>query len=210
MEVFVDDRRVDAGAIAVGTLEDALRQVQATFCTPDRLVIRLRCDGRDVLADAMSATLRREASSLRRLDVFTCSRGALVIDALTQASATLTDTEAECERAAELLTEGKTAEGIQSLGECLGVWQQIHQAVAQSIQILRLDMTQTRIHEETLADLISRPKEVLTQVKQALQVQDHVLLADILQYEFTDVSAQWHGVIAGVRTIAEQFDKPAK
>lgn len=49
---------------------------------------------------------------------------------------------------------------------------------------------------ETLNATLSRPKDVLLQIKNALLAQDHVLLADILQYEFTDVTEMWHSLIA--------------
>ncbi len=203
MEVFVNDTQVDEAFNSDGTIEDALHHVQSSLCAPDCVVIGLRCDGQDVTSDAMETTLQKPASSIERLDVFTGTRERLVTDAMDQASACLADTVEICQRVAQLFTEGKTVEAARKLGECLTVWQQIHDAVAKSIEMLRIDPEQITISDEPIIDLIRRPKETLLQVRDALQSQDYVLLADILQYEFGDVTDQWHQIVARLRQEGE-------
>jgi hypothetical protein len=102
-----------------------------------------------------------------------------------------------------MLTEGKTSEAIEMLGDCLRIWQQIHDAVAKSIQMLDLDLTEVTIKDEPMLDVITQPKETLVQIKQALQAQDYVLLADVLQYEFGNVTDRWYLLIARLRQEAE-------
>ena len=206
MEVFVDESMVEREAIPGETVEDAVRHVQSSVCPPDRLVVRFRCDGQDVPSDEMANTLQRPASELSRLEIFTGTKGALVLDAMTQASASLNETEAFCQRAAQMLTEGKTTEGMQTLGEVLRVWQQIHLAVVNSIEMLRLDLENTLVQDEPLSSAIIKPKEVLIQMRDALRAQDHVMLADVLQYELGDVTTQWYAIIDRLREEAEQRD----
>lgn len=206
MEVYVDDVPIDTVFEGAATLEDALAHVQSHSCPADHLVIGLRCDGQDVPGNAMADTLRRPASSCELLEVFTGTKATLVTDAMAQASACLTETQEACQRVAGLLTEGKTVEAAEALGECLRVWQQIHEAVAKSIQMLQLDASKTTVNDEPLLAAITKPKEILLQVKEALQVRDHVLLADILQYEFPEVTAQWHAIIAKLRQEAEALE----
>jgi len=205
VRVFVDDQRVDNTLAADATVEDALRLIQSSVCSADRVVIGLRCDGRDIPADAMLDTLGKPATSFERLDVITGSRAELVADAMAQASTCLLETEGSCRRVAELLTEAKTVEAAEMLGDCLRVWQQVYDAVGKSIEMLQLDPERTTINDESLVDLIGRPKNVLLQIKSALQARDHVLLADILQYEFGEVTKSWHDLIAGLRREAENL-----
>ena len=203
MELFIDDHQVDAESVGDGTLGDALRHVQATLCSPGRLVVSLRCDGQDIPAGEMAGTLNQPVSSFQQLQISTSTQGDLVQETMTQAATSLSRTEAECDRIADCLTEGKTAEAMEALGNCMAVWQQIHDGVSKSVQLLQLDVTQMEIGGEPLIDLIARPKDVLLQVKQALECQDHVLLADTLKYEFSDVIREWHAVLTTIRTYAE-------
>ncbi len=206
MEVFVDDNRVESALVGGGTVEEALRHVQSSLCDSGHMVIGLRCDGQDVTGDTMAATLREPASSFERLEVFTGTKKALVSDAMEQTSASLIETEAACQRVAGLLTEGKTVEAAETLSECLHIWQQVHEAVGKSIELLQLDPEQTAIDDQPLLELIGKPTEVLLRVKNALQARDHVLLADILQYEFPEVTSRWHAVVTKLREEAEDLD----
>ena len=71
--------------------------------------------------------------------------------------------------------------------------------------MLGIDPENIMIQNESFETVISKPKEILLQIKKALQSQDHVLLADILQYEFKEVTDQWHLIIARIRQEAEEL-----
>jgi hypothetical protein len=204
MQLFIDDRKIDDDFLHEGTLEDALRHVQECVCEPGRLVIGLRCNGEELTTEAMAAALQKPAPSFDRLDVFTSTSQGLVTDAMKQASSSLDATEEAYNQVAELLIQGQIGEAVKSLGECLRVWQQIHEAVAKSIQLLRLDADAIQIRDESLAEAIGKPKDVLLQVRDALEAQDHVLLADILQYEFADVTQTWHSIVTRIQRAAEE------
>ncbi len=205
MEVFVDDNQVDADGLSAGTVEEALRHLQSTVCPPDYMVIGLQCDGSEVPAGAMAETLQKPASSFDKLEVFTCTKDALVVDAMTQALACLDDTEEACGRAAQFLTEGATTKATETLGECLRTWMQIHEAMGKSIEMLQIDVEQATVNDKRLIELIVKPKETLLQVKEALQARDYVLLADILQYEFPEVLEQWRALLGKLKREAEEL-----
>jgi hypothetical protein len=204
MEIFVDDERIDAAHLSAGTVEAALMHVQTTLCGPDQLVVAVRCDGNEVPAARMAETMCKPASSFSRLDVTTGSRYALVEDAMTDASACLADSEQACQRVAELLAEGRTVEGIELLGECLRIWQQIHDAVIKSIGMLEIDPDQLDLAAGSLTDAIAGPRAILEQLRDALQHRDHVALADLLRYEFSGVTDQWHSALLRIRREAEE------
>ena len=205
MEIFVDDRRIETESENGLTLGDALALVQSDHCAPRQIIVGVRCNGDDVAADDMSAALEKPITDFDRIEVLTGTKEALVIDVMTQSANTLDDSETESRRVAELLTEGKTVEARHNLGDCLRAWQQIHDAVAKSIGILGLDPDAITVRDETLLSAISRPRDVLLQVRDALLAGDDVLLADILQYEFADVTTTWHAIIARLRQEAEDI-----
>lgn len=205
MEIFVNDDPIDSDPMTQGTVEDALRLIQSTLCGPGQLVAGLRCNGEDVPSDAMASTLEEPLEKLQRLEVFTTTRAALVVEAMNEAAGALDETDKECRRSAELLSEGKAAEGVEALGECLGVWLQIHEAVGKSIKMLGVDADMIRVGDEPLATILGKPKDVLSQVKEALAAKDYVLLADVLQYEFDEVTELWRAAITTLMEEAKQM-----
>jgi len=204
VDLFLDDDPKEATFAENETVQEVLLHIQADMCTPDAVIVGIRCDGTDVPSGEMAELLTKPASSLKRLEVFTGARHQLVLDAMEQAATCLADSDADCQRIAGLLTEGNIVEAAEGLGHSLRAWQQIHDAVGKSIEMLQLDASQNVIHEEPLAELMSKPREVLTQIRDALRVSDYVVLADILQYEFHDVTDKWQSIIAMLRQAAEK------
>lgn len=195
MELFVDNHLVDAAEFCGSTVEDTVRSIQARLCAPGRLVVGLRFDGQDVGQEEMDGAMARPMDQVNRLDVTTLDRAALIEDAMNHAAASLAQTVEASTHAAELLTTGQTTQGIEALGACTRAWQQIHQAVVQSLSLLGVDPGSLEVAGESLADVIEKPRDALNQIKQALMAQDHVLLADILRYEFEDAVQSWESVI---------------
>lgn len=203
MELYIDETKVDIDLPASEPLENVLRHSQTKLYEAGRLVVGLRCDGNEVPADEMAETLKRQASSFERLDVVTSTKYDLVAEAMDQAAISLTQTEESCQRIADGLSEGKTSESMQALGDCLSVWKQIHEAIGKSIAMLEIDPQTTLIAGEPLVNVVNKPMVVLLRVKEALQSQDHVLLSDTLKYEFSEVAQHWQDVIASIQGQAQ-------
>jgi len=205
LDLFVDGIQVNDNGVVMGTLAETLRGVQASYCPSPRILIGFRCDGADVSVEAMAATLSRPAGSFELLEVFTSTREELVVRAMNHASASLEESEGVMQNIAELLTEGKAVEGIERLDECLGAWQQVHDAVVKSLEWLNLNSEEVMVRDVSLQSALDRPKEVLLQIKSAMHAQNHALLADVLQFEFAEVTEMWHTMIARIRQEAEDL-----
>lgn len=206
MELYIDDNQVAIEDMARQTLESVLRHAQENLCPPGRMVVGIRHEGKEIPAAELAGTLQEQASTFSRLDLITSTRDVVVVDAMDQASVALTQTEEACRRVADGLAEGKVAESMQALGDCLSVWQQIHEAITKSTQMMELDCETTLVNGEPLVEYANKPMGVLLRVKEALQAQDHVLLADTLKYEFSEVADQWRDVIARIQAEADTSD----
>lgn len=206
MELYIDDNQVAIEDMARQTLESVLRHAQENLCPPGRMVVGIRHEGKEIPAAELAGTLQEQASTFSRLDLITSTRDVVVVDAMDQASVALTQTEEACRRVADGLAEGKVAESMQALGDCLSVWQQIHEAITKSTQMMELDCETTLVNGEPLVEYANKPMGVLLRVKEALQAQDHVLLADTLKYEFSEVADQWRDVIARIQAETDTSD----
>ncbi len=203
MQIILDGQSLTDADAAAGTVESAIRKVQTERCSPSQVVVSIRCDDRDIVGEQIAPFLRKPISAVTKLEVFTNTRKQLVAGAMAHASASLQETETACTRVAELLNTGESKEAIATLGECLRIWQQIHEAVAKSIEMLEMNPDAITLQDATMSDVIGKPKEVLLQIRNALLAEDHVLLADVLRYEFDDVTNSWYALIARIRQEAE-------
>jgi hypothetical protein len=202
VDIYLDDNPVADFEATTKTVEQVLREVQARCQQEGRIVVAFRCDGVEVLANDMANALAKPAAEVARLEVYTGTQVQLVAEAMDQAARALEAADQERHRVASLLIEGRVSEGVELLGECVAVLQQIHEAVGKSLDMLDVDAATMEIGGRSIAETFERPKDMLVQIKEALLSKDHVLLADILQYEFDDVAAQWRLVVNDIRRYA--------
>lgn len=206
MDIFIDDDPLTDLPCEAGTIEEAVRLVQRTHCDPGSIVVGLRCDGLEIPPGEMEEMLRRPVASCGRLEIFTGTQGAVVRDVMQQAAAALDQADRRHAEIAEMLTSGRVTEGVGELAKSLDIWRQVHDAIAQSLQMLGLTGDEIAVGGRSLIEVVGEPKELLLTVKSALEAQDYVLLADVLQYEFGEAVANWQAIIAEIARRAEEFD----
>lgn len=204
MKFYIDNELIEQETVVgAPTVEDALQQVQEEYSRLGRMVVGVLCNGEEIPANEMAEMLKRPADSFERIDITTGTKNGLVIEAMSQATNCLDETEDKCKVIAELLKKGDTDDARKSLGGCLVVWQQIHEAVGKSIAMLDLDLESAKAGDENLLDVINRPKTALLEMRDALQATDYVLLADILEFEFTEAIESWRMIIVELQREAE-------
>ncbi|NOT00425.1 MAG: hypothetical protein HOP29_07330 [Phycisphaerales bacterium] len=195
MELYVDGIlrpcRVDGDA----TLHDALETVRRENAEGNRAIIGLTCDGRDVLGDSLHGLLDEPAESFGRIDVRTGSPGKLVAHALNDARETLEAADRDRQELVRLLGTGRQGDAVIMLGSCLGRWWQTNEAISKSLGLLGVIGEGTEGAWEQLADALEPVTARLTDIRDAVKAQDYVSLADILEYEFAEVTQAWRGVI---------------
>ncbi len=204
MEVFINDNPVQVADFADATLGDALRQLQSEHCPSGQLIVGVRHNGVDIPGGEMDAELARPAREFEKIDLITAEPDRLVAEALGQAEEVLDDADAMRKTTAEHFIAGRIEEAKQSLVQDLRAWQQIHEAITQSIRMLGLESDKLTIQGRPLLELLEKPRELLTQVKVALADEDFVMLADILKYEFEDVIGPWREMIEMLRSRADE------
>jgi hypothetical protein len=205
VNVYVDDCAYPIGTDAVGTLGDVVEQIRKSVASAERALISLRCDGLDITRAELSDALRRPATQVQRLDVMTGQPVVLVVEALEQALAVLDGSRADLTEVVTHLSAGQTAKGMSRLAEAFHAWQQINEALGSSLAMLGIDPNELRVGELTATQAILAPRELLTHVKDVVETHDHVLLADILQYEFDTVATTWKALLEAVLARAQSM-----
>lgn len=203
MDLYIDGVRIDDDFLPTGTLEEAIRDVQKSRCPAGRIVVSFACDGETAEPAQVPVLLQRPAGGFDRLELSTSTPAAVVTDTMDRAGETLGHVEDALQQIAAMLIEGRPDEAMTGLGECTRAWQQIHTAIAQSVALLGINPDQFVVKGGTLTEAMTQPRAALVQVRDALEAQDHVLLADVLQYEFSDAMREWHAVIEHVRGAAK-------
>lgn len=200
MELFVDGILRPCPATGNATLHEALEGVRRENAQGNRAIIGLTCDGRDLLDDALARMLDEPVGSFERVDVRTGSPNRLIAHALSEARETLEAAERDRRELVQLLGAGRQGDAVIMLGSCLGRWWQTNEAVSKSLGLLGVIGEGAEEAWSQLADALEPVTARLKDIRDAVKSQDYVLLADILEYEFTEVTEAWRRVIDSVIT----------
>lgn len=183
-----------SGTTVAELLDEVRRRVQKA----GRLLLGIRVDGDDVLADQLDHVLPRAAAEYRRLDFVSAEPRALAIDILNQAREAFSITRRVRESIADRITAGQTADAMADLAQCFSIWSQTNDAVAKTATLLGIELESIEASGRAAGEWISEITTRLRDLKKTLESGDLVLLADILRFELTETLEAWDDVMAAL------------
>ncbi len=210
MKLYIDGYDCACEPKPTDTLDDLLAEVRAKNLRSRRAILGLTCDGIDVIGNTLTDYLATPANRFERIDIQTGIPDTLIVHAMREARETLTRAERERGEVIELLGRGKSGDAVILLGRCLNHWYRINEAIAKSLGLID---TIPDAFEIDLRELVSSLEPIaakLADVKSAVKSQDYVSLADILEYEFDEVTSCWRGVIERLLDHLAESDAPIR
>jgi hypothetical protein len=199
VKVLIDDQVYEPQVDPSQPLADLVQEVRERRSDAGRIIVGIRCDGRDITGNTFEQDMARSLRSYQEVNLHTGHPRHLVEDAMAQAEQMLEDADRDRGQVVESLTAGKTSEGIETLGGCMQAWHQVHQGIVNALALLNIKPEELSVGGRRLPEALQGLRGQLTQLKEALEARDYVLLADTLQYEFDAVRESWSAVVEAVR-----------
>lgn len=213
MTIFLDDRPFELsttpaadgpndssgsagpGGSAGSTLGDLVTAVKAQLASRNTLLVGIDCDGLDVTGEGFDLSLDKPLTDYARIDLRSADSGHLVRDALDHLRDALQDAPEQAAAIADQITAGQTQDALHRLGQCCGFWLDVQQGIQNALALQVEDLDQLEIDGQPLPKMVSRPLEVLREIKEAIIAKDFVLLADVLTYEMPEIYDIWLKII---------------
>ena len=203
MEFFVDDKPFAFDGRSDQPISDLTQQAcRGQTQGEARIVVAMRCDGREIPQSEVDDILKKPASEFGRLDLHTQPIAALARATLAQAIAVLEDSTAMRERVADLLDEGRQEPAMAELQRLLEAWKQAQQTLLTTTQALRLPIDTLMVEGRSVIEVLEETKPMLTELRQAMSQGDHVLVGDLLRYEMEEPFQQWLALFRHLHDLA--------
>ena len=209
MLVYLDEQPFETTLDPENTIRELIDEIRTSLSRTDRLVMGIRGDGLDITGDGYAETLGKPVASFERYDFVTRDPRGVVREALPECHDLLSAAGAKRAEAIDLLTKGDSREGIAALGECCHAWQQVHEAICNAIELLKLDPGAVKLEGGALTTVLAGTRDQLAQIREALQAGDFVLVSDVLQYEFDPVVHRWEAAIHAILETLESAPRRA-
>ncbi len=194
MIVTLDGQKIDGPVVSDCTLETLLDQVRKAYLG-ERLIVSVAIDGERLDEVALQEQLERPVDEGCQCDLESGNPGELVRDALCGLAQ---EFQSAGERQADLperLSSGDVSSAVRDIGQFVQLWQTCHRALGQCSGLLGVDLTEWEHNGRPvrvwLEDLVSK----LTELREALEAQDVVLLSDLVRYELLPLCDTWSGVL---------------
>ncbi len=200
MRVMLDEQVCDIQASTIG---DALSAVAATAEIQGRVVVEVTVDGVKWTHEQL-ASEEMLAGSAEEVSLISAELSDLVHQTLTDASEALLEADAYQREAAESLQSDQRADAMAKLGEALGIWLAVHEAVVKSAHAAKLDLDAMKVGDGSMMDCIDQLNEHLSELRTTLQASDTVALSDSLMYELPQAVALWREAIDVMKEQVEQ------
>ena len=193
---MIDHENLATDHLGLKTIGHVLSHVH----TRNRLVVNLLIDGAEPDLHRMREVKRFPLNG-HTLFVETAEPRTMALAALSEVEDQLAEADRLKGEALELLQRNAAGRAMERLSGCVSTWQNAHESLLKTAQLLRIDLARVLVSGVCLAEVVDQFAAHLRNVKRAMENRDFATLADVLTYEMTDTSRQWREAIGAVRSV---------
>lgn len=187
------------------TLAELINHLGTRLKEQDRAILSISIDGEKISYDDLTTAVSSQSlESINAVEVLSRSLPELALEQLDEIDAVLPELAPVCRSLAELFQSGGPKEGYEQFEQLASIWQDLKykqrmvaQAVDCSLGDLSLGKSDVGKHHQEL-------NTYLQEAAQALQAEDRVLLADLLEYELAPRAEEESKIVQALRERVEE------
>lgn len=195
MPVLIDDQNVP---LTGQNLRELLASAQEHLAGSGRVVVEVKLDGQPITGDDLDSESPTPAQAEVR--VYTAEPGELAVGVLEQVREQLHAASKMQEEAADLLQQDEAGKALELVRKSVDGWLQSQQAVAQTAELLQVDLSKVEVdgEDDTVVQRMHQLIQRLVELKDLIQANDFVSLADALAYEWPQITENWDAAIGAI------------
>ena len=204
MPIYLDDEPVDlAGKDLSGILNSATDQITNS----GRVIVEVALNGQMLSSESLNQHNHKDLAEAE-LRLYSADPRDVARSALEGLLAQLDQASDQQVRAAEQLNQDRVGEAMGDLGKAMETWQQVQQAVTQSISLIGINLEVLEIEGQTGTAIVNDLVGQLTSVRDILESRDTVSLADVLAYEWPQLVDRWKHMLTGIIELIDDATRP--
>ena len=212
MKLQINGQKIERTTAENATLSEVLQSVQDDYVSDSEVITTIFVDGEHLTPEQLSNWKDRSIEDFDEANVEVMSRNMFAANGLRVAATQLQQTAAQREEVVELIQQGNSQQAMLKLGDYLAVWNTVHQTLGCASRLMNIELEDLEIFDQSATDTpqgqavmehVNNLSGQLEEIKSALEAGDLVLLGDILDYEFGELTDIWQNMFIG---LANQFD----
>ncbi|MBL8880938.1 MAG: hypothetical protein JNG88_17630 [Phycisphaerales bacterium] len=206
MIVTMDGNRVTGSMPENGTLEALIERTGATL-GPHRMLVAVRLNGKLLDEAGLDSTLKNTLSDSDQVDLESGSRQEVAVGALRGVADNLRDAGDTVGDVSQQLNNGQIDDAMKQIAAFIGLWQTTRTAIVQCCTVLSRDLTREHVDGQPISDRFGELATRLTELRDAMQTRDFVLVSDLLFYEMPTLCGEWSDMLRQLADVIERDEE---
>lgn len=203
MIVTLDGNRVTGSMPQGETLESLIERTGASLGSR-RMLVAVRLNGELLDESRLDSTLKNALAESDQVDLESGSRQEVAAGALRGVADNLRDAGDTVGDVSQQLNNGQIDEAMKQIAAFIGLWQTTRTAIVQCCTVLSRDLTSEHVDGQPVSERFGELAARLTELRDAMQARDFVLVSDLLFYEMPTLCGEWSEMLRQLANVVEE------
>ncbi|MCG3138325.1 MAG: hypothetical protein HJJLKODD_02187 [Phycisphaerae bacterium] len=199
MAIFLDDQPYRTQLGAASSIQQLVEEIRPQLSESRRLIVTITCDQQPIAEENIAAVMGQNINHYERVDLATVSIPDIAVAALDEGMKLIAASRLQQPEIVSALNGGQREQIFTTLRTCLEAWAQSHDLVSKILQLLQPPLEQLPDQGNHVTSALQAMTSQLTQIKDALQAGDWVMLNDLIRFDMPPVLDQWSVMLQELR-----------
>lgn len=186
------------------TIGDVLNEAKKMLADSGRIIVSIVCDGETILPDQITQTSAEPVEKYVSVDFQTVEPDELVRSSLATCKDFITTIQRDLAEVVNNLRQSRVQDAMVKIGPIFALLNQTHRGIFNVFKLMDTDPGSIELSWGTAEQLLTGLVDHLQQIKQALQNNDYVQLADLFEYELGTMLERWQELIDHMGTMTAE------
>jgi len=199
MQVSIDGQEYATLTTTGQTLEQLLNQVKTLLADSGRMIVGIVCDDELVSPDQLQQMLSKPAENFSRVEFQTAIPLEIARNSLDACDQYLSEITSTLDTIVDALRQARVQDAMNKMGPMFSRINETFQGTRGVLKLLKIDPQSVELSTGSAAGFLDGMIDHLKEIKHALETQDYIALADLLEYELDSRIKNWQQLIANLR-----------
>jgi hypothetical protein len=193
--ISIDGRTDIVSADKGYSLLEIIKQLADLLVASNRTILSARADGRPVFLAENRDLLNKKVDEFSLVEVETIDIRAQAVNALREVRGHVPGLSKALLEVTKNIQAGEVLKGYKSLATCADVLNLIVHVIDEVRALLGVDLTSVQVDGSTVSAQLEGVRDVLRDAKKALDTNDIVTVADLMEYELAPRIRKWDDML---------------
>lgn len=195
MAISIDGEEQSAVAAQGQTVGEVLARIKAALAGSGRMIVAIVCDGEPLAPDQIAGVLEEKAERYRDIDFQTAVPVELARTSLAASRAFVMDIARTSGQVVDEIHQSQLQEARVKIADMFGKLGGAFQGLQGTFQLMKIDPESVELASGSAKKFMTGLAGTLRQIRDALENQDYVGFADLLEYELTPALKEWEELV---------------